>query len=83
MTTYEGGKQKSVYKPRYELVSSHTGRRTFVTLLAEKGISLEDIASAIGYKNISTLQGYVKMNQKQKVDRLNNLITKIEENDRY
>lgn len=82
LTIYEGGKQKSIYKPRYELVSSHTGRRTFATLLAEKGISLEDIASATGHKNISTLQGYVKMNQKQKADRLNNLITKIEKNDK-
>ena len=75
LTIYEGGKQKSIYKPRYELVSSHTGRRTFATLLA-------DIASATGHKNISTLQGYVKMNQKQKADRLNNLITKIEKNDK-
>ena len=80
MNHYKGN--KSIYKPRYELVSSHTGRRTFATLLAEKGISLEDIASATGHKNISTLQGYVKMNQKQKADRLNNLITKIEKNDK-
>lgn len=72
---YELGKLKTIYKPRHELVTSHTARRTFVTLKAEQGMALEDIAIATGHKNIKTLLGYMKLNSKQKADRLA-LITK-------
>ena len=50
ITEYEMGKAKSIYKPRFELVTSHTARRTFVTLKAEQGMALEDIAIATGHK---------------------------------
>jgi integrase len=64
ITEYEMGKAKSIYKPRFELVTSHTARRTFVTLKAEQGMALEDIAIATGHKNIKTLQGYMKLDAK-------------------
>ncbi|WP_228429989.1 site-specific integrase [Chryseobacterium binzhouense] len=79
ITEYEGGKAKSVYKPRFELVTSHTARRTFVTLKAEQGLALEDIAIATGHKNIKTLQGYMKLDAKQKADRLALMSKKISE----
>lgn len=79
ITEYEMGKAKSIYKPRFELVTSHTARRTFVTLKAEQGMALEDIAIATGHKNIKTLQGYMKLDAKQKADRLALISKKISE----
>lgn len=62
---------------KYEFISSHTGRRTFATLLARKGVPLEQIALLMGHMkgnmpNISTTQRYIvgKMNIDQKVKRL-------------
>ena len=79
ITEYEMGKAKSVYKPRFELVTSHTARRTFVTLKAEQGIALEDIAIGTGHKNTKTLQTYMKLDAKQKADRLALISKKIAE----
>ena len=42
--------------------SSHTGRRTFITSLAEKGIDLKAIATLAGHTNIRTTALYVEAN---------------------
>ena len=44
--------------------SSHSGRRSFVTTLADKGISVRVIAELVGHSNISTTQGYIDINDK-------------------
>ena len=42
--------------------SSHSGRRTFITNLANKGISVRVLASLAGHKSISTTQCYIDVN---------------------
>jgi integrase/recombinase XerD len=42
--------------------SSHSGRRTFITNLANKGIGVRVLASLAGHKNISTTQCYIDVN---------------------
>ena len=44
--------------------SSHSGRRSFVTTLADKGISVRVIAELVGHSNISTTQAYIDINDK-------------------
>ena len=56
--------------PRYKMVSSHTARRTFVTLNYSKGIDLDTLKIGTGHKQTKTLQTYIKMNDKQKADLL-------------
>lgn len=46
--------------------SSHSGRRTFITALANKGISVRVLASLAGHKNISTTQCYIDVNDEMK-----------------
>ena len=46
--------------------SSHSGRRTFITNLANKGISVRLLASLAGHKNISTTQCYIDVNDDMK-----------------
>ena len=46
--------------------SSHSGRRTFITTLANKGISVRVLASLAGHKNISTTQCYIDVNDDMK-----------------
>lgn len=51
---------QSVTAPKWELVSSHTARRSFATNLYLAGISLEDIAILMGHgKNIETTKRYI------------------------
>ncbi|UKK52706.1 tyrosine-type recombinase/integrase [Prevotella sp. E2-28] len=50
----------NVTAPKYELVSSHTARRSFATNLYLAGVSLEDIAMLMGHgKNIETTKRYI------------------------
>jgi len=46
--------------------TSHSGRRTFITTLANKGISVRLLASLVGHKNISTTQFYIDVNDDMK-----------------
>ncbi len=53
-------KGRMVTAPKWQLVSSHTARRSFATNLYISGISLEDIAILMGHgKNIETTKRYI------------------------
>ena len=53
-------KPKAFKKERFSLISTHTGRRTFVSLLAVRGWTYEKIAKCTGHTNIKTVQHYDK-----------------------
>ncbi len=46
--------------------SSHSGRKFFITTLANKGIGVRILASLAGHKNISVTQRYIDVNDEQK-----------------
>ena len=46
--------------------SSHSGRRSFVTTLAAKGISVRVLAALAGHKSIATTQKYIDVNDEMK-----------------
>lgn len=51
---------QSVTAPKWQLVSSHTARRSFATNLYLAGVSIEDIAILMGHgKNIETTKRYL------------------------
>ncbi|PKL80470.1 MAG: hypothetical protein CVV25_03970 [Ignavibacteriae bacterium HGW-Ignavibacteriae-4] len=55
-----GNYRETIKKYRWELLSTHVGRRTFATRAAEKGTPLHIIMLYTGHKNLSTLQKYIK-----------------------
>ena len=46
--------------------SSHSGRRTFITNLATKGVGVRVLMSLAGHKNITTTQAYIDVNDDMK-----------------
>ena len=46
--------------------SSHSGRRTFITNLAAKGVGVRVLMSLAGHRNISTTQAYIDVNDNMK-----------------
>jgi len=42
--------------------SSHSGRRTFITNLAHKGVSAKVLMTLAGHSNLSTTQRYIEVN---------------------
>lgn len=49
-----------------EGASSHSPRRTFITNLADKGVSVRVLQSLAGHRNISTTQAYIDVNDAMK-----------------
>lgn len=45
--------------------SSHSGRRSFITALSSKGVSVRVLAALAGHKNISTTQRYIEVGEHQ------------------
>jgi integrase/recombinase XerD len=48
-----------------ENASSHSGRRTFITNLASKGVGVRVLAALAGHASISTTQRYIDINDHQ------------------
>lgn len=42
--------------------SSHSGRRTFITTLAHKGVGVRVLMALAGHRNMSTTQRYIDLN---------------------
>ena len=51
-----------VIKARLDKVTSHSGRRTFITGLAHKGVNVRVLAALAGHRNIATTQRYIELN---------------------
>lgn len=46
--------------------TSHSGRRSFITTLASKGIGVRVLASLAGHRSIATTQAYIDVNDEMK-----------------
>jgi integrase/recombinase XerD len=49
-----------------EGASSHSGRRTFITNLASKGVGVRVLMALAGHRNITTTQAYIDVNDDMK-----------------
>ncbi|QCD62857.1 tyrosine-type recombinase/integrase [Tenacibaculum maritimum] len=54
--------------PFYERISSHTARRTFITMMKRKGKSDKLIASVTGHRDMKTLNQYYQVSTDEKKD---------------
>lgn len=64
MEKFSGSQKVVINKPKYELISSHTARRTFVTLALEKGMRAEVVMAMTGHKDYKTFKKYIKITDK-------------------
>lgn len=49
-----------------EGATSHSGRRSFITTLASKGIGVRVLASLAGRRSVATTQAYIDVNDEMK-----------------
>ena len=57
----KGGKRYEERSPKYELISSHTARRTGATLLYKSGLGVKTLMQITGHQKVSTLMDYIKI----------------------
>lgn len=63
---YRGAKREVRYYPKHELISAHTGRKTFATLSLEKGMNAEEVMSITGHRSYASFKRYVKITDERK-----------------
>jgi integrase len=64
----QGNVRKAIVKPRYAFVSSHTIRRTAITILLRRGVMPEYVRKVAGIKSYEVFQKYIKLSQDEAVD---------------
>jgi integrase len=72
-TIYRGNNKETLYHKKFEMVSSHTARRTFITLAAEKGMPDHIIMKITGIRDPKTLLKYKKTSQRAVEDSMNKM----------
>ena len=61
------GKKREVNTyPKHNLIRFHTGRKTFVTLSLEKGMSAEEVMTISGHEDYKSFARYVKVTENRK-----------------
>lgn len=58
---FQGAKRIVSVHPKHELITMHTGRKTFCTLSLEKGMSAETVMSISGHKDYKSFKRYVNI----------------------
>lgn len=70
-TRIKGVEQEVVVVPFYKRISTHTARRTFITILRNKGIADKTVMSITGHKDIKTFNMYHKVDDKARSEAIN------------
>lgn len=70
---YQNGSKQYLIKPKWSLIASHTGRRTFITNSILAGIPLPVIQQITGHKKLTTLQRYIEIADENKKSELSKL----------
>lgn len=63
---YKGVNRLANVYPKYELICIHTGRKTFVTLSLERGMSAEEVMECTGHSDYKSFKRYVKVTEERK-----------------
>ncbi len=65
-----GGVKVILQKPKYSFITTHTARRSFASNLVLKGKNIFDIMEATGHQSEKAFRNYVKIEARDKVQRI-------------
>ncbi len=69
-TVYRGTEKDIAIYEKWELISSHTARRTFITLALQRGMTYKAVMKITGIKKIETLMLYDKVDDKELINQV-------------
>lgn len=70
VTKSRGGRHETSMKEKYELVSSHTARRTAATLLYQSGVSAAQVMQITGHKTEAEFYKYIRTTKEENAEAL-------------
>lgn len=63
---FKGIQRVAEVKPKYEFITIHTGRKTFVTLSLELGMTAEEVMAITGHRDYKSFKRYVNVTNERK-----------------
>ena len=72
----KGGTRIDLSKEKWELVSTHTARRSFATNYYLKGFPTLTIIAIIGHKTEKSFRKYIKVTQFEQIKYFNSIVQK-------
>ncbi|MCH2488575.1 MAG: site-specific integrase [Flavobacteriales bacterium] len=63
-TSFIGNQRIEKEIPKYKMISTHTARRTFITLSLEQGMRPDIVMSITGHKSYSSFKKYIKLSKR-------------------
>lgn len=67
-TYYEGTRRIELSKPKYEFITSHTGRKTFICLALSMGIPPTTVMAWSGHESYEDMKPYIRITDQAKAD---------------
>ncbi len=77
ITTYKGNVRTDVIRPKWELVGTHTGRRTFIVNALSLGITPNIVMKWTGHSDYKSMKPYIDIVDSIKAEsmtKFNNLL---------
>jgi len=68
---YNGKEPIRTIYPKHDLISTHTGRKTFCTLSIERGVDRDTVMKCSGHKSHQSFDRYVNFSRQRKIDEMN------------
>ncbi len=63
ITRYRGSERLHFKEPKYKFITTHTARRTFITLSLEKGMRAETVMKITGHKKFEEFKKYIVLTE--------------------
>lgn len=67
-TYYKGNQRIDETKPKYEWLSTHSGRKTFICTLLSKGVAPQMVMKFTGHNSYDSMKPYIDVTEQAKAD---------------
>ena len=67
---YRGGQREETIKPKYNLMGTHAGRRTFICFALSSGIPPQVVMKWTGHKDYKAMKPYIDIAEKVKAEQM-------------
>ena len=69
----QGRNMTEVVYPLYEVVSSHTGRKTFVSMMLARGVPIQDVMNMSGHQDYRSMKPYIQVDRERMLQHKNSI----------
>ncbi len=71
---YSGNRRIEKLMPKFQMLTSHTARRTFITLMLKRGVLPELVMKVSGHRSRKSFDKYVRITQVESVNSIRNIL---------